>query len=288
MEVKKIDFKNENVRDSHFDLVRYQDVLKKKPINHSQFESHKISFYALVLFTEGTGKYNVNFEDYKFTKGSLFTLRKENVHKFYQNNAKGFLFVFTKEFVSYQLSNLESSKIFLLFNEMISSTKLQLTKVVYDEVMSITSLIENEYSKVGDSHSPYIIRNLLLSMFSKLLRIKLNESIVFNNNKYMKRFLIFQEIIEDNCFSCRKVNFYADQMNVTTKTLNNICQSILQKNAKAVINDTFINLTKRLIINSSKSLTEISYEVGFDEPTNFFKYFTKHTGISAKQFRDSN
>ena len=98
-------------------------------------------------------------------------------------------------------------------------------------------------------------------------------------------FLEFQVLVERHCFDHKKVSYYATTMGFTTKTLNNVTQSIIQKNAKSLINDIVIIKSKRLIINSQDSLTEISYQVGFDQPTNFFKYFIKYAGVSPSQFR---
>ncbi len=283
--IQEIKFKNTNVAQSHFDIVKYEDILNKKTFSHNQFQNHRIPFYVLVLMTKGSGVHSVNFDDYEFTDRSVFMLRKDCVHKFYQNNGEGFLFVFTDEFISYQLNNAESSEIFLLFNEILSSPKLQLPDAAYHDVLTLTTLIDNEYNKVSDKHSNLIIKNILLAIFSKLLRIKLKDNSVLNRNRYLIRFIEFQELVEKNCFNIRLVNFYANKMNISTKTLNNITQGVIQKTAKAFITDTFVIHIKRLIINSEASLREISIEVGFDEPTNFFKYFTKYAGLSPNNFR---
>ncbi len=285
--IKQIKFKNKNIKESYFDLVRYEDILLKNPTDHSQFEDHKIPFYVLLLITEGSGKYSLNFNDYDISKGSIFTLRKDNVHKFYKNEAKGWLFVFTESFISYHLSKAESAKIFLLFNELVSSEKLQLNEPIFNDILSVAGLIEEEYFNIRDTHSSIIIRNLLVAMFAKLLRIKHEKGMFSENIRHLARFLEFQKLVEDNCFKNRKVHFYADQMNVTTKTLNAVSQSIIHKSAKSFITQTLILNTKRVIVNSDKTLSEISYQVGFDEPTNFFKYFNKYSGMSPKQFRDT-
>lgn len=43
---------------------------------------------------------------------------------------------------------------------------------------------------------------------------------------------------------------------------------------------------KRALATSNASVQEITYTFGFDEPTNFVKYFKKHTGYSPAQFRN--
>jgi AraC family transcriptional regulator, transcriptional activator of pobA len=40
------------------------------------------------------------------------------------------------------------------------------------------------------------------------------------------------------------------------------------------------------LAHSNKSIKEISFELGFDEPTNFTKYFLKHAKTTPVRFRE--
>jgi len=284
---KKIDFVNKKLEGFQFDFVKFEDILKQTPTNHNQFEFHKVSFYVILLFTQNEGDYNLNFKDYSFKKGTLFTLRKDNIHKFYKNKGKGVLLVFTENFIVNHSNRLETSNTFLLFNEMLASPKLQLNEVEYSEILAFVDLIKKEYFKVSDDYSPNIIRNLIQIIITKLFRIKSKDNLVFDNNKYLSMFLELQELVEKNCFENKKVSFYANKMGVTSKTLNNVTQSVIHQSVKFFINDIVIIQSKRLIINSQDSLTEIAYQVGFDEPSNFFKFFRKYAGVSPSQFRET-
>ncbi len=286
-EFKEIKF-DKSTSDFQFDVVSLQDLLKKKPKDHSQFEFHKISFYVIFLVTHNSGTYNLNFKDHTLKKGTLFTLRKDNIHKFYKSKAKGILLVFTENFIVNHASAVDVSKIFLLFNEMIATPKLQLNDSELKEIMSFIGLIKDEYIGTKDNFSSNIIRNLIQVIITRLMRIKSKSNHVFEDNKYLTLFLEFQALIETEGFSNKKVSYFANKMGVSNKTLNNVTQSIIRKSAKALINDIIIIQSKRLIINSADSLSTISYQMGFDEPTNFFKYFKKYTGLSPKQFRETH
>ncbi len=283
---KKINFENNTTDGFQFDLVKFEDILRKTPKDHNQFEFHKISFYVIFLITQNEGVYNLNFKDNNYEKGTLFTLRKDNIHKFYKSNAEGVLLVFTENFIVTHSNKLEASNTFLLFNEMLASPKLQLNEVEYHEITTLINLIKQEYFKVNDGYSTNIVRNFIQIIITKLFRIKSKDNFTFDNNKYLSMFLELQKLVEKECFNNKKVSFFANKMSVTTKTLNNITQSIIHKSAKSFINDIVIIQSKRLIINSEDSLTEIAYQVGFDDSTNFFKFFRKYTGFSPRQFRE--
>jgi len=42
---------------------------------------------------------------------------------------------------------------------------------------------------------------------------------------------------------------------------------------------------KRLLAYSSKSVQEVAFHFGFEEPTNMVKFFKKHTNKTPTQFR---
>lgn len=285
--VKEISFNKNKSKNFQFDIISYEDLLNKNPRDHSQFDFHKISFYAILLFTQKTGKYNLNFKDYDFKKGTLFTLRKDNIHKFYKNNGKGMLLVFTEDFILNNTNQAEASKTFLLFNEILASSKLQLKESEFAEINHLIKLVQEEYFGLSDDYSLSIVRGFLQVIVTKLLRIKSKDNIVFDYQKYLSMFLKFQKMVEQECFYNKKVSYYARKMGITTKTLNNITQSIINKSVKTFINEIVIIQSKILIINSPNNLTEIAYQVGFEDPTNFFKYFRKYTGLSPKEFRAS-
>jgi AraC-like DNA-binding protein len=67
--------------------------------------------------------------------------------------------------------------------------------------------------------------------------------------------------------------------------LNTVSKTVVHQTAKAFIDSFVILEAKRLLVATTLSVKEISYECGFDEPTNFLKYFKKHTNLTPTQFR---
>lgn len=285
--IKEIYFENKIAGNYYFDLVDVEDILNRKPNDHSQFDHHKVSFYVIIFITQNNGKHSINYKEHSFEKGTVFTLRKNNVHKFYRTNAKGKFLIFTEDFVVRNSDNTATLKLFQLFNEMLASPKLQLDNGNFIEIENLVQQIKKEYQDIKDDHSIEIIRNLIQVLIHKLFRIKASGNYNFNDQKHQLKFLALQELIEKECFESKKVSYYANKMGVTPRTLNNITQSIIGKSVKAFIDEIVILQIKRLLFNAQLSFTEIAYESGFDDPTNFFKYFRKNTGLSPKQFREN-
>ena len=79
---------------------------------------------------------------------------------------------------------------------------------------------------------------------------------------------------------------YAEMMLISTKLLNQVVKAFTLNTVKTFIDDYIILEAKRSISISDLSLKEIAFSLGFDEATNFTKFFKKKVGISPKEFRD--
>ena len=57
--------------------------------------------------------------------------------------------------------------------------------------------------------------------------------------------------------------------------------------AKELIDERVVLEAKRMLVHTSNSIKEIGFDLGFDEPTNFIKYFRKHEEKTPIEFRKS-
>lgn len=280
-----VNFANSQNPMAAFDILRLQKVYSFTGLNHSQFEPHLVKFYMILLVESGNGIHTIDFENYKLKAGSLLTVRKDQIHQFHKSNVTGKLLLFTDDFLVSYLEKLEALKTLQLFNEILGVPKIQLNKQSFSEINSVINRINKEYFKTNDSYSLGIIRSELHILITKLYRLKAEKNTIHHNKKYLKNFIAFQNLVEENVFKYSKVKDYARLLGVSTKTLNTITQSIVNKSAKVFIDDICIKQIKRLLINTEQTVKEIAYLAGFDETTNFYKYFKRQTKLTPEQFR---
>lgn len=284
----EINFKENSNGKSYFDIIKISDIFNNKKTELNLFENHKISFYSLLLILEGNGFHTINYKEYSYSKGSIFTLNKNTIHKFSKNKSQGYLILFTEDFIASYLGKIETTKTLQLFNEFLFNPKIELDQVVFNEFRNLIKQIENEFFVIKDTLSFSLIRSLIHTIIIKIYRIKIKTETSLNNSKYLTQFLKFQNLVSEQCFQDKTVTFYSKQLAITTKTLNNITKSILNKSAKAFIDEIYIVQCKRLLINSELSIKETAYKIGFENDTNFYNYFKKQTSLTPKEFKDKH
>lgn len=82
-----------------------------------------------------------------------------------------------------------------------------------------------------------------------------------------------------------RVQDYASIQNLHPNYLSNVVKSRTGKSISAWIADKTIAEAKALLRNSTISIKEIAYQLGFAESTHFSNYFKKHTSFSPVSYR---
>ncbi|MEO1216960.1 MAG: helix-turn-helix transcriptional regulator [Bacteroidota bacterium] len=284
----EIKFKNRQNPQAEFDMIDLGEIFHRKDLNHSPFQLHLVNFYLIVLFEQGKSTHTIDFTDYSCKKGSLLTIRKDQIHRFHKNpSAEGKLLLFTDEFLVSYLEKLEALKSLQLFNELLGEPKIQLQEEELREVNEIVGRISHEYFNTNDDYSLGIIRSELHILIAKLYRIKSQRNQIIEDRKYISEFIQLQNLVEQYANQHSKVKAYAEMMGVSSKTLNAYTQTIVHKSAKEFIDEICTKQIKRLLINTELSVKEIAYASGFEETTNFYKYFKRQTNLTPEGFRDS-
>lgn len=284
----EINFINQDNPRSYFDIVKIEDLLQRE-LNHDIGRDHHVRFYIILFVYEGQGYHTIDFTDYNYKKGTVLLIRKDQIHKFFRSpNVKGYLLVFTEEFIVSHLNEMEAAKSMQLFNDSLSFPKIEFSSLEhFNDFTVLVKHLELEYN-IKDSFSIGITRSVLHIVITKLFRIKSEDGHLVEKNKYLSQFLVFQKLVERDCLETKKVQYYASQLSVSSKTLNNIVNSVVNVSAKAFIDERTILQIKRLLISTDHTIKEISYTAGFSDPTNFFKYFKKFTGSSPEVFRQAH
>lgn len=284
--LKRLKFVNSQCPTSQFDLRKLEKAFTKEEFKPLLENLHLVEFYLIVFITKGEGFHTVDFTTYRFRAGSIFTIRKDQIHRYHISpTTEGYMIFFTEQFVSACFDEKESQKIIQLFNELLGSPKIQLSETELSDISARVKRMEYEYFNEKDEHTLSIIRSELQILIAKLSRNKNQSEQNPTDTKYLREFIRFQALVESNITKNSRVGYYAKEMGLSAKTLNAVTQNILNKSAKAFIDEIYITRIKRLLLNTEYSVKEIAYQTGFEETTNFYKFFKRQIQLTPEQFR---
>ncbi len=282
---KNIRFSRAKSPGMDFEIFPLEVMMARKDLDHDPTRLHRVQFYVMLIITSGRGSHTVDFVKYDYARGSVITVRKDQLHCFEYSKAMGYIILFTEEYLLSYLDRTGSDKIASFFNELLFEQHTQLNEESLEDILHLIGSMGKEYNGIIDEHSARIIRNYLQILISNVYRIRDRPGSKRGSIKYNRSFIELHKLIEQHCPVHRNVQHYADLMNTTARTLNTVTNNVLRKSVKQLIDELVILEIKRCLINSEDSIKEIAHQFSFDEPTNLFKYFKRHAGKTPEVFR---
>lgn len=268
-----------------FEVANIED--KFRTVKNMLNNPHRTNFYHIIWNQEGTPKHLIDFKTIEVKPNSLLFLNKDTVQRFdVETYNTGKVILFTDDFYCKTKEDTEFLKRTPLFNDLFSVANIHLNELS-ESISSIISQMNIELSNEVSVYHENILKNLLSNLLLVSER-ELNErgSPLLKNNPELSHLLKFKDEIEAYYKSRIQVGLIADKLNISVKKLNQITSKILGKSPKQMIDDRVLLEAKRLLVHSPVSVKEIAFELGFDEPTNFIKYFKKHVNSTPVEFRD--
>lgn len=83
----------------------------------------------------------------------------------------------------------------------------------------------------------------------------------------------------------RRVEDYATRLGCSVRTLTRACLAMTGRSAKQVIDERVALQACRLLAATDEPIARIGRRLGFPEPTNFGRFFTRQVGVSPGAFR---
>lgn len=160
-----------------------------------------------------------------------------------------------------------------MFNDLLSVSQINVSKInsTFD---TIFQQLETELKHLKDNYQSDILRNALRNLLLQSERERRNQNFVeLKKDADFDYVLILKDLLDNNFISHKKVSFYCQKMHLTSKRLNQATTKILGKTPKEIIDHRVLLESKRILTHTNESIKEIAFSLGFEEPTNFIKYF---------------
>ncbi len=269
------------------DIITLENISANKNIyKPDPSKPHQLKFYNLIFFTEGQGNHFVDFNWYPVQKDSIVYVTKDQINAFdCSSGMKGFCLIFTESFLVKTLAHLPKDFVFQVFNQQLFSPVLHLK--TYSDIFEYLLLFKNEFEQNKSSNKGSILSSLFVIILVKAQGIRKDHSQSYTDTSKTRLFINFITLLEGHFTQSRSALFYAEKLHLSYKHLNTICKDLINKTAKTVIDDFIVLQAKRSLINTHIKSTQLAYTLGFEDATNFTKYFRKNTGLTPKEFRNS-
>ena len=261
---------------AEFDIFHFHelggDVKKMMP-------PHRRKFCTMILLkNQKSGQISINQSKHTSLHHVLLFQGVEHIFSFVRDEeVEGTILMFNASFLLPYIDNLDET---FPFFSVLHQNLFPLTRQDRKSFQQLIQLIHEEKSD-ADVVKPLLVA--LLEKAKKLYAVYASEEKVLS--KKMRIVRKYKSLINNLFLENKEVRFYADQLNVSANYLNEIIKAETGISAKRHISERVLLEAKNLLLYSGLGITEISYVLGFSEPTHFTKFFKKETGTTPKSFQ---
>lgn len=252
---------------------------------------HLHDFYSIFWIESGEAIHATDFVEYSLKADTILFVPPGLKHRMYiDQSVRGSFILFNEAFIQFNRVNAQPLSNYRLFNNPEFKSLIFIEPGTKEKFGSIVNMIFSEF-KSQDGYSPDIILNLLHLFLLESRRIFDQQNQVPKEDPEDtpdNTIIRFKQLIEENFIREKNVSPYAEMLNINPSCLNELTKRITGITAGELIRNRVIDETKKLLYSSNLSGKEIAYELGFEDPAYFSRFFKKYTGSTLKEFRDNS
>lgn len=246
----------------------------------------RASFYHVIWVQRGQATHTVDFEPVSLGPGSLLFVGPSRVHTFdLQADYDGQMLLFTDAFFARSEADARFLHTTILFQDLLDLPVVQTQEQVAD-FATLFHQLATELAQAPDVYQPVILQNQLHNLLLLAERARRQQGFrPLDRGPDLDYTMLFRDLVERQFKTVRSVRDYAAQISVSEKRLAQATAKTLGKLPKELIDERVALEAKRLLVHTRDSIKEIGFALGFDEPTNFIKYFRRQAGVTPIEFR---
>jgi AraC family transcriptional regulator, transcriptional activator of pobA len=277
-----LDFTAARALSHGFHVVDLQTHLQKHAFVQAP---HKHDSYLLLHIQSGSGSHTIDFTTYEVKPNCVFFLTPGQVHAWQlTDDTQGTLLFFTPEFYQSGMSP-EDLRSYPFFRAWQYPPVLYTTAPALVPVQRLITAILQEYATAQPLQSN-ALRAYLHLLLIQLTRLYPVAPALPGSSSWPFQLYLLETLVEEHYRQHRPVSFYANELHLSAKHLNDLCRQNLGKSTTHLLQERLVLEAKRLLIHSPHlNIAQIAQILGFEDNSYFSRFFKKEVGLTPEQFR---
>lgn len=265
--------KNKSILLSKDEFNKNLEISIKYTVLETTYPVHCHDFYEIEIITEGEGTQLLNGNTYYLKKGDAYIIKPTDFHSISTDNT---LKLYNIKFDEALLSD----TVFIKHIDLASDYFAHIDAEHFDMILSVIKTLEEEISHQKE-YSTAMKHNLLEHLVINIMRnCKKGETVL--QDARLKNLLSY---INQNYKSRLCLEDAARAVGYTPSYFSYWFHKTIGKTFIEYLNNLRLAEAKKLLLSTSKSATEIGFEVGFSSFSGFLKEFKKKYAITPSALR---
>jgi AraC-like DNA-binding protein len=271
-------------------LIAYVDLNQSLPMLRSQF---MLGFYAIIIKETRCGDIRYGNQYYDYNEGTMVFIGPNQIIKHEPegeiHQPYGKALIFHSDLI--KGTNLGKHIHEYTFFSYASYEALHLSNKEREKILVCFDNIENEIIQNIDRHSKKLIISnleLLLNYCTRfydrqfITRENIGQGIIEQFEQHLNEYLRRDKLQE---IGLPTVSYFADTLNLSPNYFGDLIKKETGKSAIEYIHLKLLEYAKEKIMDKTKSISEISYQLGFKYPQHFTRLFKQKVGMAPNEYR---
>jgi AraC-like DNA-binding protein len=241
-------------------------------------------FYLLLVVRSGAGRHMVDFLEYALKAGDVLLVRPGQVQQWrLEGSLDGELVLVSPEALAPFIARAEADMRLLALEAW--PARIRPSASAFAQTLAGVDRLRSDILRFdGSPLEAAIIWHELLALLLRMAREQgaAGAAPVSAGGEVHR---LFVQEMERSLRARTTVAELARRLGYSESTLARACLAATGRTAKEALDERVALEAKRLLVHSRASVTAISHQLGFSEPTNFVKFFRRVTGTSPLAFR---
>lgn len=260
---------------------------------NQEASSFRPSDYCLIFITQGKMQLCINAKVIEYQKGSVVLVAPGNVYQSISYSDDLMLYILlgdSKNMAPKMKLELYKYNIYRIINIEKEEHILSPKPVVFKQIITLIELLQdiakNNTAATFYQQSIFQVYGTIVYLIMDDLIQNIHNGCIVNTRKedIVGEFI---ELVFVHFKEQRNLRFYADKLHISIKYLSNCVSEITSKAPSVFIANALVTEAKTLLLTTAENISVISEQLNFSDQYAFGKFFKKHTGLSPKNFRNS-
>jgi len=269
-----------------FHIHKLQNMCNE--VRKQNSDSHMHNYYTITWIKEGEAIHATKYVEYILRNNSILFVPPGLMHKFLINsNCSGYAITFNETFFTIKESGEGSVSDSTLFSNPDFRSIIHLDENKIDVFNGIVSLMEKEFEGADRYRNDMLYHQLKLFLLEsrRIYEMQHDLNVALDEEHPGSVIIKFKQLIDSNFRVRKNVSSYAEMLHLRATCLNEISKKTTGITAGELIRNRVIKEAKKMLYGSDLNTKEIAYELGFQDPAYFSRFFKKYTNQTLSDFR---
>ena len=246
-------------------------------------EPHRHNYFEFFVYQNGGGTHMIDIVDFPIESNSIHIVAPGQVHLVKRDlHSRGHVLLFETDV--FESNHFVTNFLFdhICFDLVEFPPAYKFDVAIQKEIAITVDQIWKDYQADAPLKNEYVLSHLTVLLIHCIRSREGSHPVDMPKNQ--KIYAGFRRLLQNNFKTIKKVKDYAQALSVTEKQLNEIIHTRTGHSASAVIYQQLI-LEARRLLKTGMLAKEVAYELNFDDPAHFSKFFKVHAGLSPGDFQ---